>query len=92
MQYIYQAYSKQVNDVETFFVKKFLHFPEMPHVPDIQEGFGMHADFKKACSLAGITDLDLMNKILEGMREAIQPAKVISIGQLPQEEIRSNVG
>lgn len=92
MQYIYQAYSKQVNGTETFFVKRFLHFPELPHVPDVQEGFGMHTDFVKACGLAGISDPELINQVLEGMREPVQPAKVINIGQLPHEEVRSNVG
>ncbi|HAN66719.1 MAG TPA: hypothetical protein DCQ34_11000 [Chitinophagaceae bacterium] len=92
MQYIYQAYSKQVNGTETFFVKRFLHFPNLAHVPDVQDGFGMHTDFIKACKLAGISDPDIINQILDGMREPAQPAKVINIVQLPQEEVRSNVG
>lgn len=63
MKYIYTAYIKLINDKEFFFVKKIVHFPEMPNTTPVLENYGMHTDFNKACNIAGIYDIDLKNDI-----------------------------
>lgn len=64
MEYLYNAYTKLVNDKLHYFVKKFMTFPELPGVADVQAGFGMHTDFEKACILCGIDDRICRKQIL----------------------------
>lgn len=77
MEHIYNAYKKDVQGVTTYFVKKLRTFPDLMGVPDIMEGFGMHADFTKACNIAGITQPDIINQLLAEVNETHMPAKVI---------------
>ncbi|MDQ6763102.1 MAG: hypothetical protein M3015_10820 [Bacteroidota bacterium] len=56
MNTFYTAYTKQVQGTKFYFVKRFSTFPEMKGMPDILENFGMHHDFKIACSIAKLND------------------------------------
>ena len=79
METFYKAYSKQVDDQLTYFVKRYLHFPEYSGVADILEGYGMHTDFEKACSIAGIENQKIRKQIFEDMQAAAPQAKVIDL-------------
>ncbi|HRN78689.1 MAG TPA: hypothetical protein PKY29_05780 [Ferruginibacter sp.] len=67
MEHIYSVHQKEINGVPTYFIKKFLTFPEQPGMPDIREGFGMHSNFDMACTLAGID----CNRIKSSLREQV---------------------
>jgi hypothetical protein len=57
MEYLYSSYSKLVNDEILYFVKKIMTFPEFQGVAEVVVGYGMHTNFEKACSIAGIDDI-----------------------------------
>ncbi|MEP7230430.1 MAG: hypothetical protein ABI691_09270 [Ginsengibacter sp.] len=80
MDTFYTAYTRPVNGTNYFFVKKYSSFPELNGVPDILENFGMHADFKSACRIAGLKDPAIMQKLLKDTEIAgIVNAKIIHI-------------
>jgi hypothetical protein len=67
MKPFYTAYAKSINGITFYFVKSFQTFPEYKNVPPILQSYGMHTDFKRACSIAQVTDkeikLQLLNEI-----------------------------
>jgi hypothetical protein len=77
MKIIYDSYSKIIEGKKHFFVKKHLRFNDLNNVSDVPDGYGMHTDFKKACSIAGIKDAAIQQKIFELMESKITIAKVI---------------
>lgn len=90
MHYIYEAYTKEINGDMNYFVKKFLHFPDLPQLTDLLEGYGMHTDFQKACRIAGIEDAKIMDRIMEQVNNKVEVAKVIDMTSLgTQYEIQS---
>lgn len=70
MNIFYTAYTKQIHGTKFYFVKKFSSFPEIKDMPDILENFGMHTDFKTACSIAKITDSLIQKNLLETIEGA----------------------
>ncbi|MBS1927246.1 MAG: hypothetical protein IT254_01855 [Chitinophagaceae bacterium] len=88
MENLYNAYSKEIAGQNYFFVKKYLTFPEFNNVPDVLVGYGMHADFDKACKIAQVSD-PLIKERLKGMQETpITEAKVFSLPTRLQSERR----
>lgn len=78
MDIFYTAYTKTVQRTNYFFVKRFNSFPELQGVPDILDSYGMHANFKSACRIAGLEDPVIMKKLLEEINATtILNAKVI---------------
>jgi hypothetical protein len=60
MEHYYTAYTKSVNNTLYFFVKKYIRYNEIKNATDILESYGMHTDFDKACTIAGIEDLEAL--------------------------------
>ena len=85
METFYKAYSKMTQNKLHYFVKKYLSFPEYKDVADILEGYGMHTDFLKACSIAGVKEVAIQQQLLLEIQAAIPTAKVIDLN--PAEEI-----
>ena len=79
MEYNYTAYTKVIENKPYYFVKKYLVFPELKDVPPIQEAFGMHTDFNKACEIAGVQDLKIREQLLCEAEGTMQQAKVIDL-------------
>lgn len=79
MEIFYKAYTKIVQNKVYYFVKKYLSFPEYDNVEDILEGYGMHIDFDKACSIAGIDHPKIRQQLFEQAQAASPQAKVIDI-------------
>ena len=78
MEIFYTAYTRPVQSVNYFFVKRFNSFPELQGVPDILDSYGMHTNFKSACRIAGLEDTVIMKKLLEEINTATTlNAKVI---------------
>ena len=79
MEYNYAAYTKVIENKPYYFVKKYLAFPELKDVSPVQEGFGMHTDFNKACDIASIFDPNIREQLLNEAEGTIQYAKVIDL-------------
>jgi hypothetical protein len=77
MEMHYTSYTRKIGDSTFYFVKSFRIFPDMPQVPPLQEGFGMHIEFEKACRIAGILDPVMIQQLLRETREEQPQAKVI---------------
>lgn len=77
METFYKAYTKVVQNKSYYFVKKYLSFPEYKDVADILEGYGMHTDFNKACSIAGLDNQGIKKQLLDEIQNAVPQAKVI---------------
>ena len=56
MEHYYKSYTKTINGITYYFVKKYTSFPEFENTPAVLERYGMHVDFKKACMIAEIYD------------------------------------
>ena len=77
MENFYTAYTKVIENKTYYFVKKFMAFPEFEGVEPVLESYAMHADFNKACSIAGIIDPLVKTQLLKEANETLQVAKVI---------------
>ncbi len=83
MNTFYTGYTRQVQGTKFYFVKKFLTFPEVHGMPDLLENFGMHTNFKTACTIAKIADPLIQEKLLETITNAeVEQGKVIHINSL----------
>ena len=56
MEHYYKSYTKTINGITYYFVKKYTSFPEFENTPAVLERYGMHVNFKKACLIAEIYD------------------------------------
>ena len=65
MEHYYKAYTKSINDINFYFVKKYTNYPEFQDTPAILEKFGMHKNFKKACNLADVYELSIIERLYE---------------------------
>lgn len=82
METLYTAYTKLLDYKTYYFVKKFMAFPELKNVSPVLESYGMHTDFNKACSIAGVTDPIIKEKLLQQAEENTQRAKVFEMGNI----------
>lgn len=81
METFYTAYTKLLDFKTYYFVKKFTAFPELKNVPPVMESYGMHTNFDKACSIAGVTDAEVKATLLEQAAENRQTAKVFELNR-----------
>ena len=79
MENLYTAYTKVMDNNTYYFVKKYMVFPEFKDVEPMQESFGMHTDFNKACSIAGINDPIIREQLFNDAKGTIQQARVIDL-------------
>ncbi len=79
MKNVYTAYTKVIQDVTFYFVKKFTTFPELSGVPDFLENFGMHKDFNEACKIAGVSDESVKKFLLSEIENSENDTKVIQM-------------
>ena len=77
MSHVYVSYFKLIENKKHYFVKKFLHLTDCGNVSDILDGYGMHTEFKKACIIAGIKEIDIQQQIFDSMNISSVEAKVI---------------
>ena len=82
MENFYTAYTKQIENTTHYFVKKFMAFPEFPNVEPVLESYGMHADFNKACTIAGIQEPEIKERLLREAEATLQTAKVIDFNTI----------
>ena len=79
MKNVYSAYTKMVEGVNLYFVKRFTSFPELKDVPDFLEAFGMHKEFDEACRLAGITENSIKESLIAEIENNKPETKVIQM-------------
>jgi hypothetical protein len=79
METFYTAYTKLLDFKTYYFIKKFSAFPELKNVPPVMESYGMHTNFDKACSIAGITDAAVKEKLLQQAEESKQTGKLVEL-------------
>lgn len=79
METFYTAYTKLLDFKTYYFVKKFSAFPELKNVPPVMESYGMHTDFDRACTIAGITDAAVKGKLLQQAEDNKQTAKIVEL-------------
>lgn len=79
MENFYTCYTKSLQGIPYYFVKKYLTFPEHNNVPDVLEGYGMHLDFDQACRIARIGDEAIKQILLQNIQEDPGAAPVIKM-------------
>ena len=79
MENIYTAYTKTINGVTFYFVKKYQTFPEYKNVASVLENYGMHTDFKKACKIAMIDNKTIQQQLLDKIEINSAQTKVIQL-------------
>ena len=72
MEHLYTVHTKIIQDKTYYFVKKLMSLSEFKGLADVVIGYGMHTDFEKACSIAGIDDAECRKKLLVQL-EAVKP-------------------
>jgi hypothetical protein len=82
METFYTAYTKLLDYKTYYFVKKFSAFPEFKDVSPVLDAYGMHTNFDKACSIAGLTDAKLKEELFLQVEENSQRAKIVALGSL----------
>ena len=79
MKNIYKVYTKTVNDMDLYFVKKYTCFSDLENAPQILESMGMHKDFYKACHLAQITNEAVIHELSTQIYIPPKEAKVFAL-------------
>ncbi len=77
MEHVYTVHTKIIQDKTYYFVKKILALPEYKGLAEVVVGYGMHTDLEKACSIAGIVDVESIKLLLHEQKESEKPKKVI---------------
>lgn len=75
MEHLYTVHTKLIQGKTHYFVKKIMALPEFKGLADMVIGYGMHTDFEKACSIAGITDIAIRQQLLLELQEKTRSQK-----------------
>ena len=81
MENIYKAYTREINGLNFYFVKKFTSFPEYEHFPNVLDSMGMHSDFYKACDIAKVHDESVVARLMNDLHIIRESARVIHINR-----------
>ena len=92
METIFTCYTKKIQGSIFYFVKKFIVLPEYNSIPPVQEGYGMHTDFNRACAIAGLYDNSIKKQLLEEIETGLKQAKVIDLSEVNFNNKRSVAG
>ena len=75
MEHVYTVHTKMIESKTHYFVKKLLAFTEFKGLTDVVVGYGMHTNFEKACSIAGINDTATRTRLLSDLEKQNKPQK-----------------
>ncbi|HRI24481.1 MAG TPA: hypothetical protein PLZ45_07370 [Ferruginibacter sp.] len=73
MEHIYTVHTKEIEGKLHYFVKKIMTFPELGESANLVTGYGMHVDFEKACTIAGVEDPEARKKLLATLEPRLKP-------------------
>ena len=79
MENIYKAYTREINGLNFYFIKKYAAFPEYEDFPNVLESMGMHSDFYKACDIAKVYDESVVARLMNDLHIIGESARVIHI-------------
>lgn len=82
MENIYKAYTKEINGVNFYFVKKYTSFPEYDDFPNVLDTMGMHPNFYKACDIANIFDEVVISRLMNELHIIPESAKIIHLHRM----------
>lgn len=71
MEHSYKAYTKTINGIQYYFIKKYASFPELKDVPEILQSYGMHTDFNNACKIAAVQDLEVKQRLYNELNHGV---------------------
>lgn len=54
-------------------------FPELKNAERVLDGYGMHTDFHRACSIAGIHQIAIKEKLWEQVANVASSAEIIHV-------------
>ncbi|HEY5463310.1 MAG TPA: hypothetical protein VIJ95_08635 [Hanamia sp.] len=77
MENIYKAYTKEINGVNFYFVKKYTAFPEYEDFPNVLDAMGMHRNFYKACDIANVFDESVISRLMNELHIIPESARII---------------
>ena len=77
MEIFYIAYTKTINGVSFYFVKRFQSYPELKNASPFLEHYGMHTDFYKACKIAMIDDKSVQRELLGTIKSTMVDEQMI---------------
>ena len=80
METFYTAYTKLLDYKTYYFIKRFSTFPEFKDVSPVLESYGMHTNFDKACSIAGVTNQLIKQELLMQAEESMLHGRVVELG------------
>ena len=69
MEHVYTVHTKIIDDKTYYFVKKIMALTEFKGLADVVVGYGMHTNFEKACSIAGLHDTTTRQELLLELEE-----------------------
>lgn len=75
MKHVYTVHTKLIQDKTHYFVKKIMALTEFEGLANVVVGYGMHTNFEKACSIAGIYDSSCRKQLLLDLEEHNKPQK-----------------
>ncbi len=79
METVYTAYTKLLDFKVYYFIKQFSAFPEFKNVSPVLDKYGMHTDFDKACSIAGVTDAAIKARLFKEAEATMHRAKIVDL-------------
>ena len=78
MENLYTVHTKLLDGRTYYFIKKLLKLTEFKGLADVVVGYGMHTDFDKACSIAGIFDKMIKDRMLLELEVRSIPQKPLA--------------
>ena len=75
MEHVYTVQTKLIQDKTYYFVKKFMSLPEFKGLADVVVGYGMHTNFEKACSIAGVNESICRKQLVLDLEQQNKPKK-----------------
>jgi hypothetical protein len=79
MENSYLAYTKEINGVIFYFVKKYTTFPDYQDFPKVLDTMGMHTDFYKACGIAEVYDENVVSDLMKELHIIPDRARIIQM-------------
>jgi hypothetical protein len=73
------AYTKEIDGVIFYFVKKYTTFPDYKDFPQVLDSMGMHTDFYKACGIAEIYEEGVISDLMKELHIIPDSARIIQM-------------
>jgi|GEM_PF-1293351 len=82
MENSYVAYTKEINGLNFYFVKKYTSFPDYEDFPKVLDSMGMHTDFYKACAIAEVYEESIISDLMKDLHIIPDRARIIQMNNV----------